>query len=61
MLVPAIDTATPWPWKDQPKLARKITKSLICYVSPEDAVLSRKAFLRTVISRITEDLKCNTQ
>lgn len=57
----ATDTATPWPWKEQSKTCRSLTKSLVCYVSSDDVVLDRRSFLQTVIDRIVSDLDHNEQ
>lgn len=61
MLKPALDTATPWPWAKQPKLAKELAQSLVCYVSEDDIFLSRKQFLATVLARIDCDLIHNDQ
>jgi hypothetical protein len=37
-----------------------LAASLSCYALPEDIVLTREQFLRTVVSRIEDDLRDNT-
>jgi hypothetical protein len=61
ILQPAIETAVPHDWARTNQDRRDLAKSLVCYVSEEDMVLSRKAFLRTVIDRMLDDLVHNTQ
>jgi hypothetical protein len=43
-------------WLSPLLLHKKLVRSLACYVTPEDACLTRGQFLRTVMSRIEDDL-----
>jgi len=60
-LLPALDTAIPHKWAEQGWRKRELAKSLVCYVSEDDMVLSRRVFLATVIDRIQSDLENNEQ
>jgi hypothetical protein len=47
-------------WLLPQNLHRKLTRSLACYCMPEDATLNRVQFLKTVVSRIEDDLHYDT-
>lgn len=59
--LPALAVKYPRKWKKNSPIVKALTKSLSCYCSGDDLDLDRKAFLRTVISRIEDDLQAGTQ
>ena len=56
MLEPALERYHPNAWDKANRECQELSKSLWIYVTADDIVLSRQAFLRAVMHRIADDI-----